>query len=75
MATSAVEPHDFGLTGRGLRTTRAVSAGEELLAVPLDECWHGESARASAVPTPFGGYVEAAVRTALAPVSRRAPLQ
>ena len=52
MATSAVEPHDFGLTGRGLRTTRAVSAGEELLAVPLDECWHGESARASAVLVP-----------------------
>ena len=40
---SAVESHDFGLTGRGLRCTRAVTAGDELLTVPLEAVereWH-----------------------------------
>ena len=40
-----VEPYDFPDTGRGLRCVRAVAEGEELLAVPLEECWHEKAAR------------------------------
>jgi len=40
-----VEPYDFPDTGRGLRCVRAVAEGEELLAVPLEECWHEMAAR------------------------------
>ena len=46
--TSLVEPADFAATGRGLRCKRDVAAGEELLVVPLDACWHAADARKNA---------------------------
>merc|ERR1719329_1106064 len=43
-----VEAHDFGPpTGRGLRCTRRVAAGETLLSVPLAHCATSESAAAA----------------------------
>ena len=47
MATSGalVEPCSFPGMGRGLRVTRDVVEGEELLAVPLADCWHAADAR------------------------------
>jgi hypothetical protein len=48
-----VEPHIFPETGRGLRCTRAVSKGEELLAVPLDDCWHAAGALRTAELAPL----------------------
>ena len=44
-ADALVEPYEFPDTGRGLRCKRAVAKGEELLAVPLEECWHAADAR------------------------------
>ena len=43
---SLVAPMDFGDTGRGLGCVRDVKAGEELLAIPLADCWYGVSSRA-----------------------------
>ena len=40
-----VESHVFGDTGRGLRCTRDVAEGEELVVVPLDACWHAAGSR------------------------------
>lgn len=48
-----VEPFDFRETGRGLRCVRAVAKGEELLAVPLEHCWHAADARRAAELQPL----------------------
>ena len=48
-----VEAFIFPDTGRGLRVTRAVAKGEELLAVPLDDCWHAADARKCAELQPL----------------------
>ena len=48
-----VEAFIFPETGRGLRVTRAVAKGEELLAVPLDDCWHAADARKCAELQPL----------------------
>lgn len=53
IARMLVEPHDFSETGRGLRCTRTVSKGEELLAVPLDDCWHAAGALRTAELAPL----------------------
>ena len=50
-----VEAFIFPDTGRGLRVTRAVAKGEELLAVPLDDCWHAADARKCAELQPLLG--------------------
>ena len=43
--SSLVEAFDFPGMGRGLRCVRAVAAGEELVVVPLDSCWHAADSR------------------------------
>jgi len=40
-----VEAYDFEDTGRGCRCVRAVTEGEELLAIPLEDCWTSVDAR------------------------------
>ena len=47
---SLVDVADFPATGRGCRCIRAVSAGEELLAVPLDRCFYAAGARQALQP-------------------------
>ena len=42
-----VEEYDFEETGRGCRCVRDIVQGEELLAIPLDECWTAADARAA----------------------------
>ena len=44
-STALVEPFDFADTGRGLRCTRAVAKGEDLVVVPLADCWHAAESR------------------------------
>ena len=44
---SLVVPAEFAETGRGYACVRDVSTGEELLSVPLDECWHAAPARSA----------------------------
>ena len=43
--TALVTPADFDDTGRGLACTRDVAEGEELLAIPLADCWYGDDSR------------------------------
>ena len=43
-----VEEYDFEETGRGYRCLRDIAQGEELLAIPLGECWTAADARATA---------------------------
>jgi len=43
-----VVEHDFEETGRGYRCLRDIKQGEELLAIPLGECWTAADARATA---------------------------
>ena len=42
-----VEAYDFETTGRGHRCVRDVAQGEELLAIPLEDCWTATDARAA----------------------------
>ena len=42
-----VVEHDFKETGRGYRCVRDIIQGEELLAIPLEECWTAADARAA----------------------------
>jgi len=50
-----VERHDFAETGRGLRCTRSVEKGEELLVITLDECWHAAGALSEPELAPLVG--------------------
>ena len=43
-----VVEHDFEETGRGYRCLRDIKQGEELLAIPLADCWTAADARATA---------------------------
>ena len=43
-----VVEHDFEETGRGYRCLRDIKQGEELLAIPLGDCWTAADARATA---------------------------
>ncbi|KAL1515957.1 hypothetical protein AB1Y20_002570 [Prymnesium parvum] len=48
-----VEPLDFAETGRGLGCVRDVAEGEELLVVPLSDCWWAPDSRAAAEIAPL----------------------
>ncbi|KAL1495305.1 hypothetical protein AB1Y20_017164 [Prymnesium parvum] len=48
-----VEPLDFAETGRGLGCVRDVAEGEELLVVPLSDCWWAPDSSAAAEIAPL----------------------